>query len=64
MMGGGYGSGYYGHMGYDTGYGQGLRNRYGPGYRYSRRYRASGVAYGPGWMGRGYGYCFGSDGWR
>ena len=59
---GGYGPGYYGHMGYGSGYGPGWmhrnwrggsRNGYGPGYR---RGQAGGY-------GDGYG-CPGWGGWR
>ena len=56
---GGYGPGYYGHMGYG-GYGPGWMHGYGPGYRWGRHYRGYRGGYGRGY-GRGYGpgYCWG-----
>ena len=61
---GGYGPGYYGHMGYGPGYGPGWMHRdgYGPRYRYhgrNRGYRGYGPGYGWCWGNAGYG-----PGWR
>lgn len=58
---GGYGPGYYGHMGYGRGYGpRGMMRGYGPGYRWGGHHRGD---YGRG-TGPGYGRMGGYNCWR